>query len=326
MRKVLSIHTRKTILILNIVVLSTILLSACASPLPDNAITYQLKQTWGTKGKAQGEFNEPTGIALTPTEVFVSDARNRRVQVFDYNGRFLREFGNTGSKSAQLGRPMNLAIGDDKVFVADYFNDQIKIYTLEGNFIQAIGSAGDQPGQFNAPVGVDITDQGELIVADFYNQRIQQLKPDGSFIRQWGTTGKTGIWSGEFNYPTDVAISKAQRLYVADGYNDRVQVFDNSGKYSHKWGGLFGMNISGKKPGWFTTVTSIKVGADNNIYVADFYNDRVQIFTPKGKLLNVIKVESSGVQHSAIAVAVTADSHLFIVNHGKHEIQFWEKQ
>jgi len=316
----------KKVLMANVVIFSIIFASACSSALPVNTKSYQLSSSWGKKGISQGEFNEPTGIALTTAEIFISDARNARIQVFDYSGKFKREFGNIGNKIEKLGRPMNLAIQADELYVADYFNDQIKIYSLSGKFKRSIGDSGNAPGQFNAPVGVDVAANGDLYVADFYNQRIQQLKPDGSFVRQWGTTAKTGFWSGRFNYPTDVALDKNNVLYVADGFNDRIQVFDAKGEYSHKWGGLYGMNISGNSPGWFTTVTAIKIGPDNNIYAADFYNDRVQIFKPSGELLNIINVPSSGVQHASIAMAVADDGSLFIVNHGKHEIQHWKKQ
>ena len=318
------INKYSLIKILVIALSLAVALGACASSIPSDVAQYKLKHSWGHKGDANGEFNEPTGIVLTAEEIFVSDARNARIQVFDYSGSFKRTFGNTGDKPEKLGRPMNLAIQNDELYVADYFNDAIKIYSLSGKFKRSIGNSGEGPGEFNAPVGIDIAYNGDLFIADFYNQRIQQLKADGNFVRQWGTTGKTGIWSGKFNYPTDVAIDKDNNLFVADGFNDRVQVFDNRGEYSHKWGGLFGMNVSGNRPGWFTTVTSIKIGPKNSIYVADFYNDRVQIFNSRGELINIINVPSNGIQHSAIAMAVSDNGSLFIINHGKHEIQHWQ--
>ncbi len=308
------------------ITLFVLLLGACSNTLPINAKNYQLSNSWGQKGDANGEFNEPTGIALSKEEIFVSDARNARIQVFDYSGNFKRTFGHTGNKTEKLGRPMNLAIHANELYVADYFNDQIKIYSLLGTYQRSIGDAGEGPGEFNAPVGVDVAKNGDLYIADFYNQRIQHLKPNGIFIRQWGTTKKTGVWSGKFNYPTDVALREDNTLYVADGFNDRVQVFDAKGEFSRKWGGIFGLNVSGSKPGWFTTLTAIKIGFDNNIYVADFYNDRVQIFAPTGDLINIINVPSNGLQHSSIAMALASDGSVFIVNHGKHEIQHWLKK
>ena len=79
-------------------------------------------------------------------------------------------------------------------------------------------SAGRDRGRVNSssPRG-GVAGNGNLYVADFYNQRVQCLRPDGTFVRQWGTTGKVGIGVGTFNYPTDVAIGPKGTLYVADG-------------------------------------------------------------------------------------------------------------
>lgn len=120
---------------------------------------------------------------------------------------------------------------------------------------------------------------GDLYVADFYNQRVQQLNNKGGFLRQWGSTGKVGILSSQLNYPTDVAVSQDGRLFVARGYNDRVQVFSGSGEFITKWGGPLGLNIKGPFNGWFQTISSIEVDDNNFVYAADFYNSRLQKFT-----------------------------------------------
>jgi predicted methyltransferase len=56
------------------------------------------------------------------------------------------------------------------------------------------------------PGGGAVAAKGDLYVADFYNHRVQCLRPGGTFVRLWGTTGKVGIGAGAFNYPTDVAL------------------------------------------------------------------------------------------------------------------------
>ena len=56
---------------------------------------YNLIKTWGEKGSANGQFNEPTGIVASEKYVFVSDARNSRIQVFDFDGHFQFVIGTT---------------------------------------------------------------------------------------------------------------------------------------------------------------------------------------------------------------------------------------
>jgi len=289
---------------------------------------YELVAKWGAKGVDPGQFNEPTGIAVTDDKVFVSDSRNRRIQVFDHNGQFIRQFGNprnkqSGEESAILERPMNLSIANQQLYVADYFSDTIKIYTLGGEFVRAVGQGGDGPAQFNAPGGVAVSGNGNIYVADFVNQRIQQLDNNGQFIRQWGNTKTVGVWSGEFNYPTDVAVNNKGYLYVADGYNDRIQVFSPQGNYVHKWGGPFGMNIFGSFNGWFATVTGIAIDPQGHVFVADFYNDRIQKFTEDGEFLTAFGIPGNSPTHTAIAVDVSSNGSVFVADYANHQIQKW---
>lgn len=307
---------RLKLLIMMVAILS---LTACAWFPSVKEPPYQLVKTWGGKGEASGQFNEPTGVAVSKSEVFVSDSRNARIQVFDFDGNFQRLFDH-----GQLGRPMNLTVANNELYVADYFNDQIHIYTLQGQFLRAIGKPGAGLGELNAPGGVAVASNGDLFVADFYNQRIQQLDANGTFIRQWGTLGETGIWAGEFNYPTDMAIAQDGTRYVADGYNDRIQVFSPNGDFSHKWGGPLAMNIFGSFNGWFATVTGISIGPQGNVFVADFYNDRVQKFRPGGEFLNAFGLTTSEPTHTAIAVAVAEDGTVFVADYANHQIQKWQ--
>ncbi len=162
---------------------------------------YRFVKAWGGRGDGPGQFNDPTGIAVSGGEVFVSDARNGRIQVFDFDGNFKRQIGKPGKGAGELGRPMNLTVSGGALYVADYWNDRIAVFSVDGAWRRNIGRAGKRPGEFNAPGGVAVMPNGDLLVAGFYNQRIQRLRADGAFVRQWGTTGKVGIVSGEFNYP-----------------------------------------------------------------------------------------------------------------------------
>lgn len=323
--------TRRTIFRSALVILVTVAAIVAAGwlafvPFPKEA-DYRFVATWGGKGTVSGKFNDPTGIAISGGEVFVADARNGRIQVFDLNGVFLRTFGKPGERVGDLGRPMNLAIHEGQLYVPEYFNDRIQVFDLVGLSKRIIGKAGNGPGQFDAPGGVAIDNKGRLYVADFYNHRIQQLNADGTFIRQWGVTGKAGIGAGQFGYPTDVALGTGGTLYVADGYNDRIQAFDAVGNFLHKWGGPFGMNIYGPFNGWFATVTSTATDMAGNVYVADFYNHRVQKFSANGTFLTSFGTEGSGPGQISypIALAIANDGSVFIADYGNNRIQKWRQ-
>jgi len=290
---------------------------------------YRFVNAWGEPGSGPGQFRDPTGIAVTETEVFVSDSRNARIQVFDHAGRFRRQFGvrdeAQGEAPGSLGRPMNLALHNDELYVADYWHDRIQVFSLAGAPLRTLGRSGAAAGEFRSPGGVAVAANGDLFVADFYNQRIQRLDPDGRFIAQWGSTGEVGIRAGAFNYPTDVALAADGSLYVADGYNDRIQVFSAQGRFRRKWGGPFAINIFGPFNGWFATVTSVAVGPRGALFVADFYNHRVQKFAADGTFLNALGEEGSGPGqfNHAVAVAVAPDGSVFVADFGNNRIQQW---
>jgi DNA-binding beta-propeller fold protein YncE len=287
---------------------------------------YQFVLAWGGQGDRPGQFDDPTGIAVADGEVFVSDARNDRVQVFDFDGRFKRQFGTPGRALGELGRPMNLTVYKGELYIAEYWNDRIQVFGLDGTPKRSIGKSGTGAGEFRAPGGVAVASNGDLFVADFYNHRVQQLRPNGSFVRQWGTTGERGIGPGAFGYPTDTALGPGDVLYVADGYNDRIQAFGPDGNFLRKWGGPFAVNLFGPFNGWFTTVTSVATDRDGNVFVADFYNHRVQTFSSDGTFRMAFGEEGSGpgqFKH-AIGVAVADDSTVFAADLGNHRIQKWQ--
>ncbi len=289
---------------------------------------YRFVFAWGAKGDAPGMFDDPTGIAISGTEIFITDSRNDRIQVFDPEGNFRRSFGVPGTGAGELGRPMNPTIRNRELYVPEYFNDRIQIFDLDGTPLRIVGEAGEGPGQFNAPGGVAVGADGTLFVADFYNQRVQQLAPDGAFIGQFGATGISGFGAGQFNYPTDVAVAPDGTLFVADGYNDRIQVFDANGDFFRKWGGPFAINIHGPFNGWFATVTNITLDDQGNVYVADFYNHRIQKFTADGTFLTAFGTEGSGPGEFfyPIALDVMPDGSLYVVDFGNNRVQKWARQ
>jgi len=113
-------------------------------------------------------------------------------------------------------------------------------------------------------------------------------------------------------------------LFIADGYNDRVIAINKNGEVITKWGGPFALNIYGSFNGWFTTVTGITVSPKGAVFVADFYNDRVQKFKPDGTFLNSFSISSDAPTHTAIAVTVADDGTVFVADYANHQIQKWQ--
>ncbi|MDX8412954.1 MAG: NHL repeat-containing protein [Mariprofundales bacterium] len=282
-------------------------------------------QTWGQKGSAKGEFNEPFDVAVDQHGfVYVTDVRNKRVQKFTENGDFVLAFG-----QKMFEKPSGIAIAaDGTVWVTDYDLDRIFHFDNRGRLIAAWGEEGDQDGAFASPVDVAVNSAGLVYVVDQYHHRIQQFSADGHFIRSWGRQGKVNIvrsalnfliaddHQGEFYYPSRIAIGTDDHLYISDGYNNRVQVFDADGHFLRGMGGL------GLWGGRFRVASGIAIGADGSLFVADFYNNRIQHFDHAGNILSAWGGQGSsiGVFNGPTGVAVRGRA-LYIADWGNHRIQ-----
>ncbi len=210
--------------------------------------------------------------------------------------------------------------------MAEYLNDRIQIFSFDGESLGAIGASGSGPGEFDAPGGVAVSPHGHLYVADFYNHRVQVIGSNGEFIRQFGATAQPGRSAGRFNYPTDVTLLSNQDLVVADAYNHRVQLFSSDGDLLQKWGGPFAIRIPGAGNAWFRTATAVTAGPNSNIFVADFYNHRIQKFSKHGKFLVAFGSFGSGPGQldRPIDMAVDDRGDVFVVDFGNHRIQKFE--
>jgi len=91
-----------------------------------------------------------------------------------------------------------------------------------------------------------------------------------------GTARGAGTPGSAFSQPSDVAWDRAGNIYVADGLgsNNRIAKFDKDGRFLAHWGS------TGTGQGQFNGVKAIAIDAQDNVYVADMGNKRVQVFEP----------------------------------------------
>lgn len=137
---------------------------------------------------------------------------------------------------------------------------------------------GSAPGLFNWPRGIAIDQAtGNLWLADTKQHQLQVLSSDcqplGPTLPDWKVgSGKPSAEVGNFNWPHDVAIRQSDRIaFVADTQNHRVQAFRVSDKTV-----IAAFGAKGTGANQFQFPSSVTVGADGFIYVADRGNNRIQ--------------------------------------------------
>lgn len=128
--------------------------------------------SWGKKGNAPGEFNLPHAVRIAAdNSVLVGDRENNRVQVFDPNGKFLREFGGLA--------PFGLFITPDQtIFVADGRANKVLTLSLDGRQLSSWGQTGAEPGNFQLPHGITVAKDGSVYVGEINGKRVQKFKPE----------------------------------------------------------------------------------------------------------------------------------------------------
>lgn len=95
----------------------------------------------------------------------------------------------------------------------------------EDKLLYKLGAKGSKDGEFNYPRGLCTTVEGDIVVADSKNHRVQVLSGYGVFKFAFGQHG-TDI--GKFDEPTGVTELPDRNLAVADRKNRRVQVISFS--------------------------------------------------------------------------------------------------
>ncbi len=230
---------------------------------------YRLLIRWGSQGSGPGQFLNPVGIAVGPNgDVYVADAGNNRIQKFDANGTFLKQWtrgdGDTFSTHPDLKNPRGIAVDRlGYVYVGDTGNKLVQKFFDAGNYIQYIQRYGGVPGDTFGPVnGVAVTAN-----LDF-------------FVSGYDTLGKGKVWKFPYNgtpsywlanAPGGIAADINGYVYVPSTGGNRVMVF---GAYVGEFG------TAGDSSGEFSGPFGVAIDDSTlqNIYITDAGNHRVEKF------------------------------------------------
>jgi DNA-binding beta-propeller fold protein YncE len=229
--------------------------------------------------EAQGELNvweratatlnfvAPVGLAPAPQRgLYVADAELGIVVRLDATGQPLAVLGR-----GMLKRPTGLAIdaGRGRLYVADTAAHDVKVFDDAGTLVATIGRRGEAPGEFNFPTHLAFAN-GELVVADTLNSRVQILDPDG--VRAPRTFGTRGLYVGNLVRPKGVSVDGEGHVYVIESYHDSLLVFTPQGDLLLPIGG------TGTATGRFYLPSGVWVDAKQRVHIADMFNGRVVVF------------------------------------------------
>jgi DNA-binding beta-propeller fold protein YncE len=254
----------------------------------------------GFPGRDPGQFVWPDAIGIDPAthDLYIADRQLHRVTRMKNDGTVLMKWGDSGTETNRFGYPnagsapgqfneVQGVVVDPAgiIYTTEHENHRVQKFRVSQSgtdwrveTLAVWGSGGDAPGQFNTPYGITLDAAGNVWVADGYNSRLQQFTASGQFLRQIVVRDPTE----PHLVCTWVAFDRAGEIWVSvtsdpntggDIENQRIEKFSASGTSLARWGHY------GSEPGNFKLPFGIAIDpATHRAYVADWDNNRVQIF------------------------------------------------
>jgi predicted membrane-bound mannosyltransferase/sugar lactone lactonase YvrE len=201
--------------------------------------TGNLVAAWGTFGQygpKDGSVGEsalygPRGIAIGLNSgdrrghlIYVADTGNKRVQVFEPDGRFAFQWGGGGVVEGYLDEPVGIAVGSDgAIYVADTWNRRVQVFDAGGAFLRRWPVAGWDAGLADEKPYLAVDAAGYVYVTDPGHYRVLVFDGLGNYVLSFGQYGSD---ERSFALPTGIAVAEDGSVYVADSHSGRVLVFD----------------------------------------------------------------------------------------------------
>jgi DNA-binding beta-propeller fold protein YncE len=132
---------------------------------------------WGGHGSERGQFRRPQNMAIdVRDQIWVADACNHRIQVFDTSGNLVKILGSQGRASGELTYPYDLVLDGGFIYICEMGNNRVQKLTLEWEPVATWGRSGRGPGELYNPWALVRDSEGRLLVIDSNNHRVQRVR------------------------------------------------------------------------------------------------------------------------------------------------------
>ena len=252
-----------------------------------------------------GEFYYPSSIAIDSetNNIYICDAGNNRVQVFNESLEFLFTF------SDKMNLPHHICINLNRVCVTQLNTNSLTVYSTEGKYIGSVGKEGNKELEFNCPTGVAVSTVTNLIyICELVNNRIQCLNLNLTF----------NSFIPNVNYPKDIKLTPEDIVLLTEG-NPCIRFYD----YSHQ---LIREIITQGEGNQLINPWYFCLDRKFNILMTDCTSDDILIFSNRGELL--YKLEKSGEGRgdfiSPSGIATNREGRIIVVSENtEHCIQMF---
>ena len=259
----------------------------------------------------------------------------------------------------KLVRPLGISKDrNNLVYVSNNDGQSVEVFTANGRSKRSLGGRGQQPGEFLYPYGIGILPNGNLIVSETGNSRVQELTPQGKYVKTFVGTensldlGKPGpiyvdskghVYIGDLSgsqvlvlnqdaellhkiknisYPHGIAVDEENRkLYISDAKEVRIKVFSLD-KLENGPVAVIENYLPGQR---FSMLRGLAVDNLGRLYVVDTIVNAIRVFDKNGSYLFSFGRQGFGDGEFLFPNQIFADNSgkIFISDWGNNRVQVW---
>jgi hypothetical protein len=269
------------------------------------------------------EFSNPVGIFLDQSrhEVYLADAGNHQIGIFDIKGTTLWTFKHwvTDSRTGMRapGDPHSLVVTrNGEIILSDNKADYLDVLDFRGDFLQRINPADyDQVSSFRGAVLALDRDENLYIGTKVDKSEIVKLNPNFDMIIHFGKKGED---SSDFEDISGIWVDADGNILVTDAFSAPVlKRFDSTGQYL---GGFGGHTIEKMD---FSLASGVVTTAGGRIWISDQLRQVVKCMTSDGQFVTMIGGlgNAPGDMSYPSSVASDGDSLLIVVEKNGNRFQ-----
>ncbi|XP_070545711.1 tripartite motif-containing protein 2-like isoform X1 [Ptychodera flava] len=271
------------------------------------------------QGKGQ-KFKIPRGLAFHRDKLVVCDSDNNIVQILNKDYTCDKVIGSFDGQFAKPFRPLSVAISRfNHYFILDDENKQIVVCDENGKIIKIITLPENTEEVWDIALMDDfvlvtlrLTSPDTSVRPEDRGDRLVKYTQSGEYLAE--VNGQIS-GQGQFYWPMSVVVNSNNVIMVYDSGNGCIKCFDSDLNFLHQFGQS---QIPGGIVGY---IGYIAVDEDDNVYVCDYFFDRIVKYRCDGKwICNLLEGNVSGPEY----IAVMGDK-IGVVERGRYQIKVFSK-